>query len=437
MANVYVRSAAGGAATGADWANAYLTLAAAYSAKAAGDDFWVAGDHAETQASAMTLTCPGTLASPCRTICASHTGTVPPVSADLLTTATITTTGSNSMSLGGCSYFYGITFNAGSGAGSSMQFSLGLTAHSYLYFRSCALNIKITTNASLFLLGTASNSIGTRIICDNTSFEFGVITSGLELRGAEFRWFGAASITGATFPTNLFTVGTTSAGVALLEGIDLSALTGKTLVQSMTKGGRFYFKDCKLPASVTKYAAPASSSAEVYFFRCSSSAVAYDIEKGTVLGAQTTETTIVRTGGKTINSTPVAMKLVGTASAKPLQPFASTPMVINNGATGASRTITVYGIWSGGAVPNNDEVWMEVSYLGSAATPRATVVSTYKADPLAAATANTSDTSTWGGSTTKFKLTSTFTPQLAGEISITVFTSSTNSTYIDPLPVLS
>jgi hypothetical protein len=63
MANVYVYSGAAGAGTGADWTNAYTTLTAALAAKAAGDDFWVAHDHAETQASALTLTSPGTPAS--------------------------------------------------------------------------------------------------------------------------------------------------------------------------------------------------------------------------------------------------------------------------------------------------------------------------------------------------------------------------------------
>jgi hypothetical protein len=65
MASVYVRSGAAGAGTGADWANAYTTLAAAFTAKAAGDVFYVSDDHAETQASAMTLVSPGTAANPC------------------------------------------------------------------------------------------------------------------------------------------------------------------------------------------------------------------------------------------------------------------------------------------------------------------------------------------------------------------------------------
>src|SRR5690349_22531992 len=100
MANVYVYSGAGGAGTGADWANAYTTLGAATAAKAAGDVFWIADDHAETAAAAKTITFPGTAGNPNFAYCALRTGgSVPPVSADLRTTGTITTTGNNAITV--------------------------------------------------------------------------------------------------------------------------------------------------------------------------------------------------------------------------------------------------------------------------------------------------------------------------------------------------
>ena len=49
------RSVAAGAGTGADWANAYTTLSAAFTAKAAGDVFFVSEDHAETGAVALNI----------------------------------------------------------------------------------------------------------------------------------------------------------------------------------------------------------------------------------------------------------------------------------------------------------------------------------------------------------------------------------------------
>jgi hypothetical protein len=137
------------------------------------------------------------------------------------------------------------------------------------------------------------------------------------------------------------------------------------------------------------------------------------------------------------------MHIVGTADALFTAPFISTPLVITNTVTGSNVTVTVYGVWAGGAVPNNDQVWMEVGYLGSASNPLITFDrSTKKADVLAAGAAvATTDASTWGGSvTTKFKLQAVLSspqPQLAGEMYITIYVASTNATYIDFLPVLS
>ena len=95
MANYYIWSGATGAANGTSWANAYLTLTAGIQSKAVGDVFYVAHDHAEVAAGALTFQTPGTIASPSKVICVDRAGSVPPVSADRRTTASITRTGNN------------------------------------------------------------------------------------------------------------------------------------------------------------------------------------------------------------------------------------------------------------------------------------------------------------------------------------------------------
>jgi hypothetical protein len=98
MTAYYVRSGAAGAGTGADWTNAYTTLAAAFSGKAAGDIFYVSEDHAESSSSTiLSLGSAGTLGNPVQVLCVNHSGSVPPVTADLRTTATISTTGNASL----------------------------------------------------------------------------------------------------------------------------------------------------------------------------------------------------------------------------------------------------------------------------------------------------------------------------------------------------
>ena len=56
-------------------------------------------------------------------------------------------------------------------------------------------------------------------------------------------------------------------------------------------------------------------------------------------------------------------KIVTTANAQWLRPFQAEPYAIWNATTGATVTVTVYGTINAGAVPNNDDIWIEVEYL--------------------------------------------------------------------------
>jgi len=260
----------------------------------------------------------------------------------------------------------------------------------------------------------------------------------MNLQGTVFSWNGG-SVFGSVFPTGLLK-GFQGGGIFIFEGIDFSALgSGKTLVPTTTQVSRFHLKDCKLNASVTVAATPSSPGTnEVTIARCDSGGTNYRTEKYQYMGTQTVETTIVRTGGATDGTTAIAWKIVTTANSEWVMPFEALPIAIWNDTTGSSVTLTVYGVWGGGAVPNNDEVWMDVEYLGASGNPQGSFISASKASNLAAGSALTSDSSTWGGSTTKFKMSVTFTPQQKGSIYVYVKAAKVSSTfYIDPRPVLS
>ena len=251
MANYYVYSGAGGAANGTSWANAYTTFALAIAGSvAAGDTVYVAHDHAESTAGSITHTWPGTAASPVRVICVNRAGSVPPVSADLATTATVTTTGNAGITISGTSahvYFYGITFNAGTGAVAAQN----LVSVQYGYFKKCAFKKNGTTaTAGAVIVGLQNG--GSRIIFDETTVQFGNTSDSIAVR-SEFHWRNTTSaITGATLPTTLFANSSAGAGIRLIEGVDLSALgSGKTLVAAHAVPARFIFKDCQFGSSVT------------------------------------------------------------------------------------------------------------------------------------------------------------------------------------------
>jgi hypothetical protein len=123
-------------------------------------------------------------------------------------------------------------------------------------------------------------------------------------------------------------------------------------------------------------------------------------------GTETTETSIVRTGGAVDpNGQAQSRRIVTTANCQWLRPFRCEPWAIWNETTGADVTVTVYG--NGASVPLTDEVWIECEYLGDASSSLGAIKTTTKANVLATGAAGTSDSSSWAGGTTAFKLVAT------------------------------
>jgi hypothetical protein len=409
----------------------------------AGNTFYVANNHAETQSTANTLAFPGTSASPNFTYCVDRAGSLPPVSADLKTTGSVTTTGNSNLSITtGIVYIYGITFNAGTGVVAA-TLSIASGFNSSVKLENCALNKAGTTGTSTAI--NLNNNVG-QVILINTTMQFGAVTDSVNPSRGVVVWENTPSaIQGATLPTSLFNGGGSggSAPDFFIRGIDLSALSGKTLVSTVPSSLRFVFQDCKLPASVTVSGTPTVNvGGRVDAIRCDSGATNYRDERYNYQGTQTVETTIIRTGGATDGTTPISWKLVSTANSKWVYPFEAQPIVIWNERTTAITTLTIYGTTTGGGVPNNDDIWVEVEYLGSSLTPQGSFITTTKADNLAASvtTNNSADASVWGGggAGNGFKMVvPSFTPGMKGPFNIIIHVAKATSTYyIDPKPVI-
>jgi hypothetical protein len=405
----------------------------------AGNSFFVASEHAETKSSTSTLNTPGTLGSPCFIYCVTKTA-VPPASANLTTGATISTTGATDIVLGGISAYYrGITFSCGSSSGNAFL-TLGNTASSNLVLEMCSLILDNTGSISKIVLGNAS---GVRITLIGCTYTFGSHTGQTFTSIAgniDCNISGGIINVGANVPTILFT---SLPSILNIDGLDLSAFgSGKTLFGASAISCTAIMKNCKLGGSVTKSATPTTTNQKNVIIVSDSAATNYLHELYTYWGKQTVETTIVRTGGASDGTTPIAWKVDTTANSRWTTPFESMPIAIWNDTTASNVTVTVYGIWGGGAVPNNDDIWLEVSYMGSSATPLATInTANTKADALATNAAQSSDASSWGGSTTAFKMSVTLSspqPGMKGYIYVTVKAAKVSSTfYIDPKVVLS
>ena len=419
------------------WQAPHALLNNAYAANwgAAGDVFYLATEHAETRATQLTLTNPGTLAAPCPVYSVTKT-TVPPASANIAVGASLSTTSTGNLLLSGI--YDSVTFSAGSGSSGASIYPT-VSVNTYHRFDNCLFTINNTgTGAEIFL---DYNTFAT-FVYNNCTFTLGSSTAqALRSTGGRNQVYinGGSVVFGANVPTVLFD---DVPFMLFVEGLDLSGLgSGKTIIDGATNKGSAIFKNCKLGASVTKASSPSGLNARKTFINCDSSGTNYIHESYDYSGTQIVETTIVRTGGASDGTTAIAWKITTTSKSTWLIPYKSIPIAIWNDTTASNVTVTVYGIWGGGAVPTNDDIWLELDYFGTSGNPGATLVTTTKANNLASGVALTSDTSTWGGSTTKFKIAATFSapqPQHKGPIYITVCAALASSTfYIDPKPVLS
>ncbi len=441
MAILYLRSGGSDANSGATWALSKATLAGAFAAAVAGDTIYVSQAHAETQASAMTLTSPGTAAAPCRVICANDAAEPPTAVA---TTATISTTGTNSIAFAGFAWVYGITINCGTLTGSSIINFVSATAW-WWRFDNCSLRLVGTGSATARMnFGAAGANDESMLELINTTLSFGAVGQGILVR-TKFIWRNTASALLGTIPTILFMTPTVDTyGTVFCEGVDLSAAgAGKSLVDaSITNGNSHVFVDCRLGAGVTiiNGAITSQGGVDVDLVNCDSGDTNYRTEKYRYQATITQEAVIVVTGGASDGTTPISRKVVTSANSKYFSPIRSDPIEVWN-ETLAPVTVTI-PIITDNVTLTNAEAWIEVEYLGTSGFPLGNYISDRSTDILATPANQTTDVTAWTttGLVTPLKqqLSVTFTPAEKGLIRARVIVAKPSTTmYYGPLLVIS
>lgn len=441
--------------TGGQAPHARLANACATNWFASGNTVYVGDNHAESQTTAITISPVSSPTAVGKILCHNHSGSYPPAASDLTTGASIATTTNNNLTWnGGGFYVYGVTFKVGVGVSTSSCFiiltpSASGGIHNWTYFDNCSFWIANTAATQMYIEIGSTTAIST-IVFNNTTVKFGHVNQYISPNLTQFIWqnTGPILVSGSAVPSGFLSSSGTTGNInsVVLEAIDLSQLTGVLFSStSFPTSGSLLIKDCKLNASAT-VATPTGSGMNVQSIRCDSGAAAYKSSRYAYEGTETTETSITRVGGA-VDPTGQAQtrKLVTTANAQWLRPFKAEPYAISNAITGSNVTVTVYGTINAGAVPNNDDIWLEVEYLGSSATPLGTIVTTTKASLLAANAAVASDGSSWNGGGSgagwsPFKLVATLSspqPGMAGYIEARVRAAKVSTTYyLDPMPVL-
>lgn len=403
MANYYVRSAAAGSGTGADWANAFTTLQAAAAAAAAGDTFFVAHDHAQTAASAVTVTLPGTTASPNR-VYSVNSAIASPGGSDLLAGAQITTTGNNAMTINGSAEFFGIRFKVADGT-SAPNLTLCGTAGRQVY-RQCIVDFTATTGAQTCFIGVNTAETATEVLwTDSCQFLTGSSSQGITPRNTRFTFENSATplTTGANGTRNLITNITTETTADItIRNVNFASMpAGWGIVNQRSTADRILIENCRLPDRVIYHATTPDDVTVPGFridvVRCAETAgINWDLRRYSDAGAMVTTDKVTRTNGSSDGVTSFGWQIDTSAQASWMLPF-ETPVTSEwNSATGSSKTITMYGIANTSAIPTNADLWIEATALTDASYPVGTTSRSARANGLTTAANYSASTETWG-----------------------------------------
>lgn len=444
MGNRYVNSVDGSDADdGSTWALADATIAGSSAGDTAGDTTWVSDNHAETTAGAVTFACAGTNATPSRLLCGNDAAEPPTA---LATTATVTTTGVNAINLAGTFYCYGISFISGASINCNNAAVNGIQI-----YENCSFQLTNGGSGGIWAAGVQNNqTYRTELI--NCTFKpsnannVHSIAGDTVIRGGSFL-AGSAALVSVFKPQTDRTAGNLDC-----SGFDFSNLgsTMNLFYGSGINSGRFVVRDCKLPASWTGLLVASGlvgPGERFEMHNCDSGDTQYRLWVEDYAGSTKSETTIIRTGGASDGTTGLAWKMVTSANAEYPTIKLESPEIMQWNATLSSITATVEivhdtnvagGQGAGtGSRFQDDEIWLEVMYLGTTGFPLGTWIRDSKADVLATAADQADSTETWTttGLTTpqKQKLSVTFTPAEIGYIVARVVVAKASKTiYVCP-----
>lgn len=432
MAVIYCR-ADGDDSDGLTWAKAKQTLQGALTAAGAGGRVYVSDDFAETP-STITYTSPGTAAAPTEVLCVVDAGDPEPPTT-LATSATVIGTDSTvDITFLGYAYYYGVTFEAGTSYGSIKLGGIDF----WHRMEQCGFKPKGSAYGILFVAGyEVSGALVEFIDCTAT---FNSVGSIIKMSGGRVLWRGGA--VAGTAPTTLFKGYGQYACDVLVEGVDLSLLgSGKNLIDISTADpSHVKLVDCKLGASVTIATGTSVlySGMEIEVVNCDSADTNYRYQKNTYSGDITQDAAVYRSGGASDGTTPISRKMVSSAACKYHAPLVLVDLVVWNESTGSGLTATVE-IVNDGTTFENDEMWIEVEYLGTSGNPLGLFVTSRIADILTSPGAYTGSSETWegtggfGAAVKQYITSPSFTPQEKGPIRVRVMLAAASKTvYVCP-----
>lgn len=437
MATYYVDDG-GNDTTGADWTNAYVSLQSLITAHAlaSGDVVYIGHNSVDATAYGANKTFVGPTSGLPVTIISATQGSSPPTYAASSTNQIDTAqAGAYSLTFDGSFALYGVRCKSGG--------SLTLGSDGDEYFFAKDASFYIANNSSLVVGGAT----GTRCILLNPTIDFSADTAfrntpAVSLPTASTTEIYGGSFTGGSNRGNYtFIVG--SAGAVLrVQGMDATTFTHGSWSGLVTNtAGLVQLAHCKTPSdTLLTGGLSASASRDISFVNVGATSRPWWLRNETSNGAAESSSGIYRSGGQSLSGQSTSILITTTAECGAPTPY-YTPWIYGAVSNTGSKTFTVC-LTNDTANFTDAECWLEVEFLGTAASPKSTLSDDRVADILGTAAAQTADTSTWNGSgpsfTYKQKVAVTATVNVAGPFRARVgfavaSMASSRKCYVDPL----
>jgi hypothetical protein len=440
MANLYVASTGSNTPPYDTWANAATNPATAVNAAVAGDTVYI---HAEsfTQGVDTTWTLAGTISNPVNVICTNDKANEPPTVLASKGVAKYTQTSSWDFVINGIGYIYGFGYENTIQSSNALILGLAQTTNDYIILDNFTHSVISTSTSTSVTIGTGQD-LATRVQLLNSSFSLN------NSSGLKFTLWGDLYIRGGSISSNsnlsqTFNAAGRRAELKVID-CDLSGLGSSTLIAASSSVVFFKceFVNCKLNQNtVVATNFTNASQAEVTLTNCASSGINYNSARYNVYGTLLPETVLVKTNGASDGSTPISWKLTTTANATESIPFITGDMAVWIDSTSASKTITVDILHDSVTALKDNEVWLEIDYLGSSSSPLGTPASDKRATVLTTAVDQSSSSANWTttgmSNPNKQKLEVSFTPQMKGFVYARVCVAKPSYTlYVDPKPLV-
>ena len=189
-----------------------------------------------------------------------------------------------------------------------------------------------------------------------------------EVGSSKFHWKGGSVISGGTSPTSLFKLDlvTTSSSHIVVENVDLSACDAAMHIIGTMSGlnSTFMMRRCKLPAAWTGNLLNVTPSepARAEMWNCDSGDTNYRMKIKDWCGDINDETVIVRTGGASADSVPLAWKMATGANNASLAMggLVSPNIFVRSLAAGVEVTLVAHIVHDSVTALHNGDVCLEV-----------------------------------------------------------------------------